>query len=58
MRYTCTTCGKWVKDKFFWGTLHLCLLPEEIAQQQEIQRGMIEQKKFAEEIKKENKKIN
>ena len=29
MRYTCPDCGRWVKDKFFWGTLHICLSPEE-----------------------------
>lgn len=29
MRYTCKICNKWVKDKFIFGTLHLCLLQEE-----------------------------
>lgn len=29
MRYTCSTCGAWVKDKFFFGTMHLCLTDDE-----------------------------
>lgn len=29
MRYTCPDCGKWVKDKFFFGLLHVCLSEEE-----------------------------
>lgn len=24
MRYHCKDCGKWVKDKFIFGLLHLC----------------------------------
>jgi hypothetical protein len=24
MRYNCEKCGKWVKDKFIFGTLHYC----------------------------------
>lgn len=31
MRYTCGYCGKWVKDKFIFGTLHICLTDEEKA---------------------------
>lgn len=31
MRYTCGLCGSFVKDKFFFGLLHLCLTPEQRA---------------------------
>lgn len=30
-RYRCQTCGSFVKDKFLFGLLHLCLTDEEIA---------------------------
>jgi len=34
VRYTCLDCGKWVKDKFLFGTLHVCLTPEELEAKQ------------------------
>lgn len=30
MRYKCPTCGKFIKDKFVFGLLHVCLSDEEV----------------------------
>lgn len=41
MRHTCSDCGKWVKDKLFFGTLHVCVSEEERAVLEKIrQQGL------------------
>lgn len=39
MRYTCPRCGRGVKDKFIFGTLHVCLTDEELAYRDQLLRA-------------------
>ena len=39
MRITCKDCGKWVKDKFIFGTLHICLTEAELAYKRRQERA-------------------
>ena len=34
MRYQCNRCDKWVKDRFIFGLVHICISDEECAQRE------------------------
>lgn len=51
MKVKCGDCGKLVWDKPFIGTLHVCLLPEEVAARKYALAQMEAQKRAGEESK-------
>lgn len=40
MRYKCERCEEWIKDKFIFGLLHLCLTEEEYSKKLEYYKNL------------------
>lgn len=43
MRYKCYRCEKWIKDKFIFGLLHLCLSDEEYQYKLKLKEDLLQQ---------------